>query len=266
MRRAARQARLADGLQRGADGVVRCWWCGDAEDYVRYHDTEWGVPVRDDVRLFEKLSLEGFQAGLSWLTILRKRESFRAAFAGFDPLDVARFGARDVTRLLKDVGIVRHRGKIEAVINNARRYQPLCDEFGSLADFIWSYRPSPAPRGTERSRRDPGGDRRVHRDVQGAQDTRLEVRRAHHDVRALPGDGTRERSPRGMLPSRTSGSLRARLAPARSARALRDPERLRQQFPGVTAHLPVTQAERVHQRGELVGRRRALGEVRPHRR
>jgi len=143
--RGAASARLADGLQRGADGVVRCWWCGDAEDYVRYHDTEWGLPVRDDVRLFEKLSLEGFQAGLSWITILRKREAFRAAFAGFEPARVARFGARDVTRLLKDAGIVRHRGKIEAVINNARCYDSLCGEFGSLATFIWSHRPSPAP-------------------------------------------------------------------------------------------------------------------------
>ena len=139
------------GLVRGTDGRTRCWWCGDAEDYVRYHDTEWGVPVRDEVRLFEKLSLEGFQAGLSWITILRKREAFRRAFAGFDPPKVAKFGARDVTRLVHDASIVRHRGKIEAVIHNARRYPALCEEFGSLAEFIWSFEPSartrPAPRG-----------------------------------------------------------------------------------------------------------------------
>jgi DNA-3-methyladenine glycosylase I len=121
---------------------VRCWWCGDHEDYVRYHDTEWGVPVTDDVRLFEKLALEGFQSGLSWLTILRKRENFRAAFAGFDPERVARFGTRDVTRLLADAGIVRHRGKIEATISNARAYLELRDAEGSLADFVWRYVPA----------------------------------------------------------------------------------------------------------------------------
>lgn len=142
-------ARLADGLVRHADGVVRCWWCGTDPLYVHYHDTEWGTPVTDDVRLFEKLSLEGFQAGLSWLTILRKREHFRAAFAGFDPARVARFGARDVTRLLGDAGIVRHRGKITAVIDNARRYEALCAEFGSLAGFVWSF----APPASERPKR-----------------------------------------------------------------------------------------------------------------
>jgi DNA-3-methyladenine glycosylase I len=137
---------LAEGLVRHDDGVVRCWWCGTDPLYVRYHDTEWGTPVTDDVRLFEKLSLEGFQAGLSWITILRKRESFRAAFAGFEPQRVARFGARDITRLLGDAGIVRHRGKITAVIDNARRYEELCAEFGSLASFIWSFQPSTADR------------------------------------------------------------------------------------------------------------------------
>jgi DNA-3-methyladenine glycosylase I len=135
-------APLADGLQRDAQGVVRCWWCGTDELYVRYHDAEWGSPVVDDIRLFEKLSLEGFQAGLSWITILRKRENFRAAFAGFDPSRVGRFGARDISRLLADSGIVRHRGKIEAVIGNAQRYEALCAEFGSLAAFIWSFEPA----------------------------------------------------------------------------------------------------------------------------
>src|SRR5262249_40605607 len=102
------------GVVRGSDGRKRCWWCVGAPDYERYHDEEWGRPVRDDVRLFEKLCLEGFQAGLSWLTILRKRDAFRRAFAGFVPAKVARFGARDVDRLLADAGIVRHRGKIES--------------------------------------------------------------------------------------------------------------------------------------------------------
>lgn len=139
-------ALLSKGLQRDDQGIVRCWWCGSDELYVHYHDTEWGTAVTDDVRLFEKLSLEGFQAGLSWITILRKRENFRAAFAGFDPARVARFGARDVTRLLGDAGIVRHRGKIDAVIGNAQRYDALCAEFGSLAAFVWSFEPASVDR------------------------------------------------------------------------------------------------------------------------
>jgi DNA-3-methyladenine glycosylase I len=121
---------------------MRCWWCGNDPDYVRYHDEEWGVPVLDDIRLFEKIALEGFQSGLSWLTILRKRDNFRAAFAGFDPARVARFGARDVTRLLGDAGIVRHRGKIEATISNARALLALRDREGSLAQFVWRYAPT----------------------------------------------------------------------------------------------------------------------------
>jgi len=108
---------------------------------VRYHDEEWGRPTTDDVRLFEKICLEGFQSGLSWLTILRKRENFRAAFAGFEPARVARFGERDVTRLVKDAGIVRHRGKIEATINNAQRALELIEEQGSLAAYVWGWEP-----------------------------------------------------------------------------------------------------------------------------
>src|SRR5436305_12836968 len=107
------------GVVIGDDGVARCWWGAAPPEYRAYHDREWGQPVADDARLFEKLSLEGFQAGLSWLTILRKREAFRRAFAGFDVERVARFGPRDVERLLGDASIVRHRGKIEAVIGNA---------------------------------------------------------------------------------------------------------------------------------------------------
>ena len=139
-------ARLAEGLVRGEDGVVRCFWGASHPDYVRYHDEEWGFPVADDRRLFEKLCLEGFQSGLSWLTILKKRESFRAAFRGFDFEAVARFGARDVARLLKDEGIVRHRGKIESTVNNARRARELVRERGSLAAFVWSFEPPPADR------------------------------------------------------------------------------------------------------------------------
>jgi DNA-3-methyladenine glycosylase I len=134
------------GVIRGDDGVTRCRW-GDSPDIYRaYHDTEWGFPVRDDRRLFEKLCLEGFQAGLSWLTILRKRENFRAAFAGFDFEQVAKFGERDVKRLLGDTGIVRHRGKIEATINNARRAVELVEEEGSLASYVWRFEPDPATR------------------------------------------------------------------------------------------------------------------------
>ncbi|HWD64535.1 MAG TPA: DNA-3-methyladenine glycosylase I [Solirubrobacteraceae bacterium] len=132
-----------DGLLRGEDGTVRCAWSGSAPEYRAYHDTEWGFPVADDVRLFEKLSLEGFQAGLSWLTILRKRDAFRAAFAGFDFERVARFGERDVARLLSDPSIVRHRGKIEAVINNARCVAELIESEGSIAGYVWRFEPAP---------------------------------------------------------------------------------------------------------------------------
>jgi DNA-3-methyladenine glycosylase I len=133
---------MNDWLRVGDDGVVRCWWPGTDDLYVRYHDTEWGRPVVDDVRLFEKLVLEGFQSGLSWLTILRKRENFRSAFAGFDVETVARFGDADVARLLGDAGIVRHRGKIVSAINNARRCCDLVDEHGSLAAYVWAYEPA----------------------------------------------------------------------------------------------------------------------------
>ena len=133
--------RLARGLRLGEDGVVRCAWATSDPLYAAYHDREWGFPVADDRRLFEKICLEGFQAGLSWLTILRKREAFRVAFRGFAPDAVARFGARDVARLLQDAGIVRHRGKIEATIGNAQCAQRLVAETGSLAAFVWSFEP-----------------------------------------------------------------------------------------------------------------------------
>ncbi len=125
----------------GPDGKSRCHWCGAAPEFLAYHDTEWGFPVSDDSRLFEKLSLESFQSGLSWRTILAKRENFRAAFHFFDFDKVARFTQNDIDRLLKDEGIVRHRGKIEAVINNARRAQEIVKQEGSLAAFIWRYEP-----------------------------------------------------------------------------------------------------------------------------
>ena len=125
----------------GPDGKLRCRWSAAAPEFLAYHDTEWGFPVDDDRRLFEKLSLEGFQSGLSWRTILAKRENFRAAFHDFDFDRIARFTERDVVRLLKDEGIVRHRGKIEAVINNSRQARELVEREGSLAAFIWRYEP-----------------------------------------------------------------------------------------------------------------------------
>ena len=124
------------------DGVSRCVWACSTPDYHAYHDTEWGFPVADDRRLFEKLSLEGFQAGLSWLTILRKRDAFREGFAEFDPERVAGFSEKDVLRLLGDAGIVRHRGKIEAVVNNARRAIELIESEGSIARYVWSFEPT----------------------------------------------------------------------------------------------------------------------------
>ncbi|HJV86259.1 MAG TPA: DNA-3-methyladenine glycosylase I [Noviherbaspirillum sp.] len=125
----------------GPDGKSRCSWCASVPEFLPYHDTEWGYPVSDDRRLFEKLSLEGFQSGLSWRTILVKRDNFRAAFHDFDFDRIARFTQRDVERLLQDQGIIRHRGKIEAVINNAARAQELVKREGSLAAFVWRYEP-----------------------------------------------------------------------------------------------------------------------------
>ena len=140
-------ARLSDDrLVKGDDSVVRCFWGSSAPEYQAYHDEEWGFPVSDDRRLFEKLVLEGFQSGLSWLTILRKRENFRKAFADFDFEQVALFGKRDVERLLEDAGIVRHRGKIEAAINNAARAVELVEEEGSLAAYVWRFEPDPDSR------------------------------------------------------------------------------------------------------------------------
>ena len=126
---------------KGPDGRWRCSWCTATPEYLHYHDAEWGFPVDDDIRLFEKLCLEGFQSGLSWRTILAKRENFRSAFHGFDFEKIARFSQRDINRLLKDEGIVRHRGKIEAVINNAKRAGELIEKEGSLAAFFWRYEP-----------------------------------------------------------------------------------------------------------------------------
>lgn len=135
-----------NGLIKGPDRRLRCWWGASTEDYSAYHDNEWGFPVDDDQRLFEKICLEGFQAGLSWLTILRKRENFRSAFRQFEFEKVARFNTKSVERLLQDAGIVRHRGKIESTINNAKRACKLVDEFGSLAAYFWQFDPPKSER------------------------------------------------------------------------------------------------------------------------
>lgn len=141
-----------DGLRRHPDGRPRCWWCGDHPDYIEYHDTEWGVPVHDDRAVFEKLCLEAFQAGLSWLTVLRKREALRRAFAGFDPAVIAGFGADEVAALLADEAIIRNRAKIEATIDNARSLLSITAAGESLAALVWSHAPtstSPPPRTPE---------------------------------------------------------------------------------------------------------------------
>lgn len=132
-------SRMSEWLRQSATGELRCWWPGDDAQYIEYHDTEWGHPVIDDTRLFEKLCLEGFQAGLSWLTILRKRQNFRDGFANFDMDIVARFGEQDINRLLQDKGIVRHRGKIEATINNAGRALEMIESGVTLMDYFWSF-------------------------------------------------------------------------------------------------------------------------------
>jgi DNA-3-methyladenine glycosylase I len=134
------------GLLAGADGVARCFWHGNLPDYLHYHDHEWGRPVSDDRRLFEKICLEGFQSGLSWLTILRKRDNFREAFANFEFDQVAAFTDKDVERLLGNAGIIRHRGKIVSTINNAKRAREMADEFGSLAAWFWKFEPGPDER------------------------------------------------------------------------------------------------------------------------
>jgi DNA-3-methyladenine glycosylase I len=136
----------AAGVTIGEDGTARCWWAGSDPLYLDYHDSEWGRPVADDRRLFEKLCLEGFQAGLSWLTILRKRDNFRRAFNSFDIEAVASFDTAAVERLMTNAGIVRNRAKIEATVNNARRCTELLDEFGSFAAYVWRFEPDPRSR------------------------------------------------------------------------------------------------------------------------
>ena len=137
---------LKQGLIKSEDGHVRCFWPGDLPDYLAYHDDEWGLPVADAHRLFEKICLEGFQSGLSWLTILRKRENFREAFSEFDFTLIAKYGKRDIEKLVKNAGIIRHRGKIESTVNNAKRAMEMAEEFGSLGAYFWQFETAPANR------------------------------------------------------------------------------------------------------------------------
>ena len=193
-------------LEVGADGRARCWWGASPPEYAIYHDEEWGRPVGDDRLLFEKLCLEGFQAGLSWLTILRKRPAFRAAFAGFDIAAVAGFGEADVSRLLNDQGIVRHRGKIAAAIGNAGLALRLIEEQGSLAAYVWSYAPEvPEVAPSLRSISPESSD-----DEPRSETTRLVVCRADDRVCLHAVDGAGQRSPRRLL-----GTRRGRGRPGR---------------------------------------------------
>ena len=149
----------------GPDGKPRCHWCGATPEYIDYHDTEWGFPIKDDQRLFEKICLEGFQSGLSWRTILEKRENFRKAFKSFDFNKVARFTEKDVERLLQDAGIIRHRGKIEATINNAKCAKELVKLEGSVAAFFWKYEPDPKTQAAPQTVSVTEGSKRLSKDL-----------------------------------------------------------------------------------------------------
>ncbi len=199
------------GLIVGDDGVNRCFWCGDKPDYVAYHDAEWGMPQDDEHRLFEKICLEGFQSGLSWLTILRKRDNFRAAFDGFDFAKVANYGDAEIERLVNDAGIVRHRGKIVSTINNANRALEMVEAEGSLGAWFWGWAEQaradrPAQMDAE-SLMALGFTDDVHRHVEGVEEARLVLRRADHLLRLHAGHGVRERPYRRL---RRAGDRRRR--------------------------------------------------------
>jgi DNA-3-methyladenine glycosylase I len=185
------------GVEAGPDGRARCWWCLEAPEYIDYHDRVWGRPIHDERELFEMLVLESFQSGLSWLTILRKREVFRRAFDGWDIAKVAAYGDRDVDRLLADHGIVRHRGKIDAAITNAAATRALHERGETLAALLWSFAPAPdgasPPARRSRPRRDHAG---IQGDGEGAKGARLSLHRSDH--RLLDHAGRRA----GQRPSR----------------------------------------------------------------
>ena len=199
----------------GDDGRKRCHWPGADEQYLAYHDHEWGRPVTDDVALYEKLCLEGFQSGLSWITILRKRETFRSAFAGFDPERVAAFDGSDIERLLGDAGIVRHRGKIEAAIANAHGTLAAREQYGSLAAVVWSVEPERARRPAPTAMGDlPAQTPESSELSKASQATRLPLRRPDHGIRRHAEPRTGERPPPRMLRPRR---VRGRPARRRSA-------------------------------------------------
>ncbi len=203
----------------GPDGRARCGWAAAAPEFLAYHDREWGFPVADDRRLFEKLCLEGFQSGLSWRTILNKRENFRAAFHGFDVDAVARFSERDVARLLADPGIVRHRGKIEAVVNNAMRAKELVAERGSLAAYVWGFEPDRADLVAPQSVSVSPASIALSKD---SEEARMEIRRSDNGLRIHAGDGAGQRSCRRLLRagSRATGArwVHAALIPRAAGR------------------------------------------------
>jgi len=187
-------------LVAGTDGLLRCRWAMSTPDYIAYHDDEWGVPIRTDVALYERLTLESFQSGLSWLTVLRKRENFRSAFAGFDPERIAGFGEKDITRLLADAGIIRHRGKIESAINNARALVSAWEQVGAtfLVDSLALNAPSDASLVSQGYARPPRHDPAARPDqgVQGAgeapQEPRIRLPGPDHALRRPAGHRLRE--------------------------------------------------------------------------
>ena len=245
---------MSDGLLPGADGALRCWWGVSTPDYVRYHDEEWGVPERSDRALYEKLCLEAFQSGLSWLTILRKREAFRAAFADFEPAAVAAFGDEDVARLMADAGIVRNRAKIEAAIANARATV----ELDSLSDLLWSFAPRRAPGAADDGGR-ARGHPRVHRDGQGAQAPRLPLRRPHDGLRADAGVRAGQRPP-GRMPGEVSYSRLLSHGPEATARELLAEVRPRERAAEDRPFVFVNMVSTVDGRAQVEGRTGELGE------
>ena len=195
---------MSDLLITGPDGQKRCKWVSQTEDFIPYHDQEWGFPVADDRWLFEKLCLESFQSGLSWRTILAKRDNFRAAFANFEIDKVAAFTDADADRLLQDAGIIRHKGKIAAVMNNAKRAQELVAEQGSLAAYVWSYEPKAEELGTPQAL-----TMSVPCHVEGPEEARMEIRRPDDDLRLHAKHGAAQRPCGGVLHAR-AGGCRAR--------------------------------------------------------
>ena len=247
---------MSDDLVTGEDGLPRCRWGASTPDYVLYHDEEWGRPVHGADALYEKLCLEAFQSGLSWLTILRKRENFRRAFAGFEIASVARFGDDDVARLMADAGIVRNRAKIEAAIANARAAAAVDD----LSALIWSHAPDPDGRPAPRTMADdPGDHRRVDRAGQGAQAARLPLRRPHHRLRADAGVRSRQRPPGGLLRPMSISFERLTAGPERSAHEWLAEVRPHERAPDDRPFLYLNMVASADGRATFAGRTEGLG-------